>query len=239
MLELERVRVSYGAAPAIVDVSLRIASRELVCVVGPNGAGKTTLINAIAGLHPLQAGALRFDGRDISRLAPHRYCDAGIAVVPEGRRLFSGMTVRENLELGAYRRHAKAHRAQSLERVCDLFPVLGECLHRRAGTLSGGQQQMLAIARALMAEPRLLLLDEPSLGLAPLIVTALFETIRTIAASGVTMLLVEQNVALALDVATRAYVLEEGRIAAEGVPAELRRRPEIRRAYLGLAEENR
>jgi len=239
VLELERIRVSYGAAPALVDLSLAIAAGELVCVVGPNGAGKTTLINAIAGLHPLEAGAMRLDGRDISHLAPHRYCEAGIAIVPEGRRLFTGMTVRENLELGAYRPAARTRRAASMARVCALFPVLGERLEKPAGSLSGGQQQMVAIGRALMAEPRLLLLDEPSLGLAPLIVTALFETIRTVAASGVTMLLVEQNVAMALDVATRAYVLEEGRIAAEGRPEELRRRPEIRRAYLGLTEEIR
>src|SRR5919197_1156097 len=219
MLELERIRVSYGAALAIVDVSLAIGARELVCVVGPNGAGKTTLINAIAGLHRPEAGAMRLDGRDLRRLAPHRYCDAGIAIVPEGRRLFTAMSVRENLELGAYHRGARARRARSLERVCALFPVLAERLQARAGALSGGQQQMLAIGRALMAEPTLLLLDEPSLGLAPLIVSALFETIRTIAASGVTMLLVEQNVALALEVASRAYVLEEGRIAAEGAPA--------------------
>jgi len=239
MLELDRIRVSYGAAPALVDVSLTVGSGDLACVVGPNGAGKTTLINAIAGLHAIEAGAMRLEGRDVSRLAPHRYCDAGIAIVPEGRRLFTGMTVRENLELGAYRAAARAQRARSLERVCGLFPVLAERLEKRAGTLSGGQQQMLAIGRALMAEPRLLLLDEPSLGLAPLIVSTLFETIRTIAASGVTMLLVEQNVAAALDLATHAYVLEEGRIAAHGAPAELRARPEIRRAYLGLTEETR
>ena len=225
MLELERIRVSYGAAPALPDVSLAVSAGETVCVVGPNGAGKTTLINAIAGLHRVESGSLRLEGRELSRLPAHRYCDQGIAIVPEGRRLFTGMTVRENLELGAYRRAARARRAQALERVCALFPVLAERLDARAGALSGGQQQMVAIGRALMAEPRLLLLDEPSLGLAPLIVNALFETIRTIAASGVTMLLVEQNVALALEVASRAYVLEEGRIAAAGSPAELRRRP--------------
>jgi branched-chain amino acid transport system ATP-binding protein len=237
MLELQRIRVSYGAAPALLDVSLAIGQGETVCVVGPNGAGKTTLINAIAGLHRIESGSLRLEGRELSRLPAHRFCDQGIAIVPEGRRLFANMTVRENLELGAYRRGARARRARSLERVCTLFPVLAERLEARAGALSGGQQQMVAIGRALMAEPRLLLLDEPSLGLAPLIVSALFETIRTIAASGVTMLLVEQNVALALEVASRAYVLEEGRIAAAGSPAELRRRPEIRRAYLGLSEE--
>jgi branched-chain amino acid transport system ATP-binding protein len=239
VLELERLRVSYGAAPALVDISLVVARGETVCVVGPNGAGKTTLINAIAGLHAPVAGAMRLEGRDLRALAPHRYGDAGIAIVPEGRRLFTGMTVRENLELGSYRRAARASRRAAIERVCELFPVLRECLQRPAGSLSGGQQQMLAIGRALMAQPRLLLLDEPTLGLAPLIVAALFETIRTIAASGVTMLLVEQNVAMALDVATRAYVLEEGRIAAEGAPEELKRRPEIRRAYLGLTEEAR
>jgi len=239
MLELERIRVSYGAAPALLDVSLAVGAGETVCVVGPNGAGKTTLINAIAGLHRIDTGAMRLEGRDVSRLAAHRYCEQGIAIVPEGRRLFTGMTVRENLELGGYRRAVRAKRAAAIERVCALFPVLGERLENPAGSLSGGQQQMLAIGRALMAEPRLLLLDEPSLGLAPLIVTALFETIRTVAASGVTMLLVEQNVAMALDVATRAYVLEEGRITAEGRPEELRRRPEIRRAYLGLTEETR
>jgi branched-chain amino acid transport system ATP-binding protein len=237
MLDVEHIRVSYGAAPALTDVSLAVGVGETVCVVGPNGAGKTTLINAIAGLHRIDAGAMRLDGRDLSRLPAHRYCEQGIAIVPEGRRLFTGMSVRENLELGAYRRAARTRRARSLERVCALFPVLAARLAARAGALSGGQQQMLAIGRALMAEPRLLLLDEPSLGLAPLIVSALFETIRTIAASGVTMLLVEQNVALALEVASRAYVLEEGRIAAAGSPAELRRRPEIRRAYLGLSEE--
>jgi branched-chain amino acid transport system ATP-binding protein len=237
MLNVEHIRVSYGAAPALTDVSLAVGKGETVCVVGPNGAGKTTLINAIAGLHRIDAGAMRLDGRDLSRLPAHRYCEQGIAIVPEGRRLFTGMSVRENLELGAYRRAARTRRARSLERVCALFPVLAARLAARAGALSGGQQQMLAIGRALMAEPRLLLLDEPSLGLAPLIVSALFETIRTIAASGVTMLLVEQNVALALEVASRAYVLEEGRVAAAGSPAELRRRPEIRRAYLGLSEE--
>jgi branched-chain amino acid transport system ATP-binding protein len=234
MLEVERLRVAYGAAPALSDVSLRVGDRELVCVVGPNGAGKTTLVNAIAGLHRVASGRLRFDGADLRRLAPHEFCAQGIAIVPEGRRLFARMSVRENLELGAYRRGARERRAQSLERVCALFPVLQKRLDRPAGTLSGGQQQMLAIGRALMAEPRLLLLDEPSLGLAPAIVATLFAIIHDIAASGVAMLLVEQNTAMALEVASRAYVLEEGRIALEGDAADLARRPEIRRAYLGL-----
>ena len=235
MLELDRVRVSYGAAPALWDISLRIEAGELVCVVGPNGAGKTTLINCIAGLNRAQSGTLSMEGRDLTRLARNRFCDQGIAIVPEGRRLFTGMSVLENLELGSYRSAARANRLASLERVFAIFPVLEERLHAPAGTLSGGQQQMVAIGRALMAQPRLLLLDEPSLGLAPSIVLEMFEVIRDINAGGVAVLLVEQNVAMALEVATRAYVLEEGRIAAEGSPKELLAQPHIRRAYLGEA----
>jgi branched-chain amino acid transport system ATP-binding protein len=235
MFEVDRIRVSYGAAPAVSDASIRIAAGELVCVVGPNGAGKTTLINAIAGLHRIEAGALRLDGRDISRLAPHAFCDQGIAIVPEGRRLFTTMSVRENLELGSYRRPARVKRAESLERVCTMFPAVREKLEQPAGSLSGGQQQMVAIGRALMAQPRLLLLDEPSLGLAPTIVLTMFEIIKQINASGVAVLLVEQNVAMALEVANRAYVLEEGRIVAEGKPDEMLAQPHIRRAYLGQA----
>ncbi len=234
MLEVDRIRVSYGAAPAIWDASIRIDAGELVCVVGPNGAGKTTLINALIGLNRISAGALRLDGRDISRLPPHRFCDQGIAIVPEGRRLFTRMTVRENLELGSYRPAARAQREQSIERVCSIFPILPGKMEQPAGALSGGQQQMVAIGRAMMAQPRLLLLDEPSLGLAPNIVLDMFRVIREINAGGVAVLLVEQNVAMAMEAATRAYVLEEGRIAAEGAPAELLRQPHIRRAYLGL-----
>ena len=233
MLEVERIQVSYGAAPAISEVSLRIGPGELACVVGPNGAGKTTLINAIAGLHRIEAGALKLDGRDLSRLPSHAFCGEGIAIVPEGRRLFAGMSVRENLELGSYRRGARAQCAETLERVCGIFPILRERLEQPAGTLSGGQQQMLAIGRALMARPRLLLLDEPSLGLAPAVVLAVFDVIKEINAGGVAVLLVEQNAALALEIAARAYVLEEGRVAAEGRPQELLAQADIRRAYFG------
>ena len=238
MLELDSIEVRYNAAVALRNISLGMAQGELVCVVGPNGAGKTTLINVIAGIYRAASGSIRLDGKDLTRLPAHRYCDEGIAIVPEGRRLFTTMTVRENLELGSYRSGAKAHRRASLDRVCAMFPVLATCLERPAGTLSGGQQQMVAIARALMARPRLLLLDEPSLGLAPIIVLEMFRIIEKVNAEGVAVLLVEQNVAMALDVAARAYVLEEGRVAAEGTPEELLARPHIRRAYLGVGAED-
>jgi branched-chain amino acid transport system ATP-binding protein len=237
LLDVARVEVRYGAAVALRDVSLAVHAGELVCVVGPNGSGKTTLINAIAGLHRVAAGTLAFDGRDITRLPAHRFCDEGIAIVPEGRRLFTGMTVYENLVLGSYRPAARRRRSDALERVTALFPILREKMDAPAGALSGGQQQMVAIARALMAQPRLLLLDEPSLGLAPLIVRDMFVMIRRIHAEGVAVLLVEQNVALALGVADRAYVLEEGAIVACDTPERLREQPHIRRAYLGIASE--
>ena len=234
MLEARELRVSYGAAPAISGVNLSVAAGSLVVVVGPNGAGKTTLINAIAGLHRPDGGNLRIEGTSLIGMPAHRYCDHGIALVPEGRRLFTGLTVRENLEIGSYRAAARARRAESLAKICTLFPVLEARLEAPAGVLSGGQQQMLAIGRALMAQPKLLLLDEPSLGLAPAIVLELFRIIREVNARGVAVLLVEQNVAAALDIAHRAYVLEEGRIVAEGAPRELAAQPHIQRAYLGL-----
>jgi len=234
MLEVTGLQVAYGAAPALWGVSLEVRERELLCVVGPNGAGKTTLINAIAGMQRSRGGRIGSDGRDITALASHRYCEAGIAIVPEGRRLFTGMSVLENLELGSYLPKAKAQRRESLDAVVALFPVLQEKLASPAGELSGGQQQMVAIARALMARPRLLLLDEPSLGLSPRIVHDMFAAIRRINADGMSVLLVEQNVTMALQIASRAYVLEEGRIVADGAPAELLARPEIQRAYLGV-----
>jgi len=234
MLELQDLQVAYGPAPALWGVSLRLGAGELLCVVGPNGAGKTTLINAVSGMLRARAGKILLDGRDLTTLAPHRFCEAGIALVPEGRRLFTGMSVRENLELGSYLPAARRQRQASLDTVLDLFPVLREKLASPAGELSGGQQQMVAIGRGLMARPRLLLLDEPSLGLSPLITHEVFAAIRRINAEGTAVLLVEQNVALAMRMASRAYVLEEGRIAAEGAPEELLARPEIQRAYLGV-----
>jgi branched-chain amino acid transport system ATP-binding protein len=234
MLDVAKLQVNYGAAPAIWDVSLAVGQGELVCVVGPNGAGKSTLINVIAGLHRARGGRLMFGGRDITQLPSHLFCGAGIAIVPEGRRLFTGMSVRENLELGSYLPHAKARRAASLEQVLSLFPALKQKLPTAAGSLSGGQQQMVAIGRALMSRPQLLLLDEPSLGLAPAVVQDMFRAIREINAKGTSVLLVEQNVAMAMQIARRAYVLEEGRIVAEGLAKDLLERPEIQKAYLGI-----
>jgi len=236
MLEVRDLRVCYGAAPALWSVSLAIRAGEIACVLGPNGAGKTTLINAIAGLQPIESGTLKIDGRDLRTLAPHRFCGAGIAIVPEGRRLFTRMSVRENLEIGSYLRMARKERGRSLEYVCTLFPNVRDKLDVPAGSLSGGQQQMVAIGRALMARPRLLLLDEPSLGLSPLMVQVMFRAIREVHAAGTAVLLVEQNVAMALEVSDRAYVLDEGRIVAQGTPAEGFNNPDLRRAYLGIVE---
>jgi len=234
MLEVRDVQVAYGAAPALWGVSIDVRAGEMLAVVGPNGAGKTTLINTLAGILRAKSGRIALEGRDITALAPHRFCAAGIALVPEGRRLFTGMSVLENLELGSYLPEAKAQRKESLEAALALFPALREKLASPAGELSGGQQQMVAIARALMARPRLLLLDEPSLGLSPLLVEVMFAAIREINVAGTSVLLVEQNVAMAMEISDRAYVLEEGRIVVEGEPRALLARPEIQRAYLGL-----
>jgi branched-chain amino acid transport system ATP-binding protein len=234
MLEVRDLQVAYGAAQALWGVSLDVRAGELLSVVGPNGAGKTTLIQTIAGILRARAGTIAFEGRDITQLAAHRFCAAGIAIVPEGRRLFTGMSVLENLEIGSYLPEARSHRAKSLAAALALFPILEAKLTSPAGELSGGQQQMVAIARALMARPKLLLLDEPSLGLAPAIVHDVFAAIRRVNDEGVSVLLVEQNVALAMEISDRAYVLEEGRVVAAGVPDDLLARPEIQRAYLGV-----
>jgi branched-chain amino acid transport system ATP-binding protein len=237
MLEVRALCVHYGASPALWNVSLTIGDGELVSLVGPNGAGKTTLVNAIAGVHKPTSGQMTIDRRDLIALPAHRFCDSGIALVPEGRRLFSRMSVRENLEIGAYRAAARIGREAAIESVCALFPAIRDKLDDPAGSLSGGQQQMVAIGRALMARPRMLLLDEPSLGLSPLMVHAMFGAIRDVHAAGTAVLLVEQNVAMALDIADRAYLLEEGRIVAAGSASELRDHPDLRRAYLGATEQ--
>jgi branched-chain amino acid transport system ATP-binding protein len=233
MLEVRDLQVAYGAAPALWGVTLNLKAGELLSVVGPNGAGKTTLVNTLAGILRARGGRIVFEGRDLTRWPAHRFCEAGIAVVPEGRHLFTTMTVLENLEMGSLLPAAKAQRRTSLDAVLALFPALKAKLDAAAGELSGGQQQMVAIARALMTRPRLLLLDEPSLGLSPLVVHEMFGAIRRVNADGVSVLLVEQNVAMAMQVAMRAYVLEEGRVVAEGTPHDLMQQPEIQRAYLG------
>lgn len=234
MLEVRGLEAAYGEALALRSIDMRVEDGEIVAVVGPNGAGKSTLVNVIAGLHRARAGSLEMDGTDISRLAGHRFCDQGVAIVPEGRRLFPRMTVRENLELGAYRRPARPHRDRALAWVHELFPRLAERSGQSAGSLSGGEQQMVAIGRALMARPRILLLDEPSLGLAPVVVDDVFDAIATIHASGVSILLVEQNIDRSLAIASRAYLLMEGRVAMEGPAGDLLRSEEMRRTVLGL-----
>ncbi len=234
LLEARNLHIGYGDAPAVSDVSLEVGVGEIVAVNGPNGAGKTTLINAIAGLLRCRRGELRFDGADMTRVRAHDYCSHGIALVPEGRRLFTKMSVEENLELGCYLPAARALRGQSLERVYGLFPILRDKRAQLAVELSGGQQQMVAIGRALMARPRIVLFDEPSLGLAPTVVDAMFETIARVREEGAAVLLVEQNVLKALDAADRAYVLEQGRIVTTGLPDELLKQPHIREAYLGV-----
>lgn len=234
MLQIDQIQVNYGAAPALWDVSLEINAGELVSVIGPNGAGKTTLILAVMGLNRLAAGKIVWEGETVSSLPPHLLCEKGLALVPESRRLFTGMTVRENLELGAMHPAAKAARARTFEQVCDLFPAVRAKLDQVSGTLSGGQQQMVAIGRAMMALPRLLLLDEPSLGLAPSIVGEMFRAIESINQSGTAVMLVEQNVSRALAISKRTYVLENGRVVTSGSSSELSHRPEIRKAYLGI-----
>ena len=234
MLHIDQIQVNYGAAPALWDVSLQINTGELVSVIGPNGAGKTTLIQAIMGMNALKQGKIEWEGETISALPAHRLCEKGLALVPESRRLFTGMTVRENLELGAMHSAARAVRARTFEQVCELFPAVRAKLGQVSGTLSGGQQQMVAIGRAMMALPRLLLLDEPSLGLAPSIVAEMFRAIEAIHQSGTAVMLVEQNVSRALAISQRTYVLENGRVVTSGLSSELSRRDEIRKAYLGV-----
>ncbi|RKQ84681.1 ABC transporter ATP-binding protein [Brockia lithotrophica] len=233
MLKIENVHVYYGRIHALKGISLTVEPGEIVTLIGANGAGKTTLLRAISGLVPVREGTITFEGRPLTRLKAEEIVRLGISHVPEGRRIFANMTVRENLALGAYLRRDPKEVAESLERVFALFPRLKERLQQKAGTLSGGEQQMLAIARALMARPRLLLLDEPSLGLAPLLVRQIFATLKEINEQGTTLLLVEQNAHMALSVAHRGYVLETGRIVLADTAERLRASEEVRAAYLG------
>lgn len=234
MLEVKNLVVSYGAIKALHGVSLKVERGQIVTLIGCNGAGKSTTLRAISGLAKIASGSIEYEGRPINKLAPHEIVRLGVAQAPEGRGIFANLTVEENIEIGAYVR--KDHDQVLLDRtwVLELFPRLRERLKQSAGTLSGGEQQMLAIARALLARPKLLLLDEPSLGLAPQIVQTIFKIIREINARGTTILLVEQNAHMALKVANRAYVIEVGRIAMEGPADQLAASDEVRKAYLGV-----
>ncbi len=234
MLQIESVKVSYGAIEAVKGVSLEVRAGEVVTIIGANGAGKSTLLKSIVGLESVAEGRVLIDGNDCTRVPAHQRVGLGVALSPEGRGVFPDQTVRENLMLGAYsRRSDKAFVDRAIEREFARFPRLKERQHQPSGTLSGGEQQMLAIARALMSEPRLLLLDEPSLGLAPLIIKDIFDAIRQLRSSGLTILLVEQMAKQALGVADRAYVLETGRITLEGSGRELLDNPKVKSAYLG------
>ena len=235
MLRLEKVSVAYGKHEALHDVTLDVAASRTTAILGANGAGKTTLLKAIAGLvRPRPGGKILLDGHPIEQEAPHRIVAAGIALVPEGRRLFGDMTVMENLYLGAYPERARAGQSERLDRQLTLFPRLAERRHQLAKTMSGGEQQMLAIARALMSEPKILLLDEPSLGLSPRLVGDLFSILRRITEGGQSIVLVEQNAYQSLRLADYVYVLENGRIASAGTPDEMRQDKMIQKAYLGL-----
>jgi branched-chain amino acid transport system ATP-binding protein len=234
MLEVTDLDVFYGDAQALWGVSVSIGEAEVVSIVGSNGAGKSTLINALMGILPARRGRIMLRGTDIIDLPGYRVCRLGVAIVPEGRRLFPALTVADNLDVGAFNAEARSRRVESLERVHALFPRLSERRGQLAGSLSGGEQQMLAIGRALMASPRLLLMDEPSLGLAPVVVDEVFDVIETVREGGVSVLLVEQNVTRALEISSRAYLLAEGRIVMEGDAAALAENPEIRRALLGV-----
>jgi len=234
LLEVAAIVAAYGEVRALWDVSLRVDEGEVVTLLGANGAGKTTTMRVLSGLLRPLSGSVTFAGRGIHRLAPPRIVQAGLVQIPEGRRLWPRMTVLENLELGAYAPHLRARRRETQDWVFSLFPRLAERRRQLAGTLSGGEQQMLAIGRGLMSRPRLLMLDEPSLGLAPILVREVFNIISQINARGVTVLLVEQNVRQALEIAHRGYVLETGRVVRSGSARDLLEDPEIKRAYLGL-----
>ena len=233
MLEIQEIDAAYGDIRVLSGVSISVGAGEIVALLGPNGAGKSTLLNTVAGLLRPRRGTVRFQGEDLHRLRANLIVERGVALVPEGRRLFSGMTVEDNLELGAFAPRAWAARQTALERVYALFPDLRERRRQLVRALSGGQQQMVAVGRALMSSPRLLMLDEPSLGIAPRLVRSIMDALAEINRAGVGVLLVEQNVHAALGLAHRAYVLESGRVALQGRAAELLDDPHVRRAYLG------
>ena len=235
LLALERLAVAYGGIQAVKGIDLHVREGELVCLIGANGAGKTTTLKGICGLQPVKSGTIRYAGDDITGQPSYRLVRRGLAMVPEGRGMFGALTIEENLAMGAYARTDRAAVRADVERVFALFPRLKERRRQTAGTLSGGEQQMLAMARALMSRPRLLLLDEPSMGLAPRMVQKVFETVIAVAKEGVTMLLIEQNARLALEVSDRGYVMESGEITPEGPASALLHDPKVRAAYLGEA----
>ena len=234
MLELSRVSASYGSVPALSDVTINVGEGEAVGLLGANGAGKSTTLRTISGLLRSTSGTITFAGRNIAALAPYRVTELGIAHVPEGRQVFPDTTVQENLEIGAYVPAAKAERGRSLDLVLNIFPVLAARRKQLAGTMSGGEQQMLAVGRGLMLKPRLLMLDEPSLGLAPVVTDMTFQKIQEIHAMGTAILLVEQNVSRALSLVERAYVLESGKVIMHGTSAELANNKQVQAAYLGI-----
>ena len=233
LLQVSEVTAGFGATPVLFDVGLELRPGELVALIGANGAGKSTLLGALSGLVRVFHGSIRFGGRLMTDLRPELIVASGLVHVPQGRRLFGTMTVARNLLLGAYRRHDREVR-DDVQRILQYFPALGDKLDREAGTLSGGEQQMVAIGRGLMARPKLLMIDEPSLGLAPKVVDRVMEIVKTINQDGTAVLLVEQDVMLALEIADRGYVLENGRIAMSGQAADLRQDPAVRKAYLGI-----
>ena len=233
LLRVHDLKIAYGGIQAVKGIGFELHAGETVCLIGANGAGKTTTLNAIAGVLPLAGGDIHYKGERINALPAHRRLRAGIALVPEGRGIFTRLTVEENLRMGAYSRSDNAAIESDLERVYTMLPRIKERLPQVAGTLSGGEQQMVAIGRALLSRPRLLLLDEPSMGLAPLVVEKIFEVVQSVAREGVTILLVEQNANLALEFAQRGYVMESGKITLTGSGAELLKNPKVRAAYLG------
>lgn len=233
MLSIENLEVSYGMIRAIKGISFEVNPGEVIALIGANGAGKTTILHSITGLVPAKAGTIQFEGQELTKTAPHKIVSMGMAHVPEGRRVFSQLTVLENLYLGAYTRSDKNEIAETLEMVYERFPRLEERKNQVSGTLSGGEQQMLAMGRALMSHPKIILMDEPSMGLSPILVSEIFDIIKSISESGTTVLLVEQNAKKALSIADRAYVLETGNIVLSGPAAELMDDDSIKKAYLG------
>jgi branched-chain amino acid transport system ATP-binding protein len=236
LLEIDRIDAHYGQVQILKHVSISVPEKEVVSLLGSNGSGKTTTVNCISGILPVSRGTIRFSGEDITHLSAHQRVERGLIQIPEGRKIFPSLTVEENLILGSYLKNPKSKRKESLKAVKNMFPVLAERSKQLAGTLSGGEQQMLAIGRALMSLPRLLMLDEPSLGLAPLVVESIFRTIQQINQEGVPILLVEQNVPQSLAISEHAFVLEEGSIALSGEGAVLMTNPHIKKLYMGLGE---